>query len=313
MKSAAKIIFSFGIIFLLLKNVDTESIYSIFVHSDKTMISIALGFYLLASIFEVIRLHSLVPKLLSFFSTIKIVYISLLFNNLLPLSIGGYAYKVYILKKIVDTKTSIAIVIFEKVFGIATITLCFIIYLFLKPVFLTTIQESISAHVNTKRAMIFSVLFFTTFLISIGLLSNIKHRRFLNRLLKSTHEVLLVFKSYCKLHFLRQFVLAFAYHSCRLFAIFYLVKSFSANTDWINIIPVISLLAFTSLIPLTIGGLGLREGTFVGGLMLIGIDYDVAMSVAAVNLCVIYFKSCIGMIIFLLSKKGKILQTSTFE
>ena len=85
----------------------------------------------------------------------------------------------------------------------------------------------------------------------------------------------------------------------RLFAFYFLLYGFGGDISWFNIVPILALIAISSMLPISFGGLGIREGVMVSTLLVVGIDYDVAISVAAANLLVLWSKSAVGLCIFI--------------
>jgi uncharacterized protein (TIRG00374 family) len=96
-----------------------------------------------------------------------------------------------------------------------------------------------------------------------------------------------------------QLVLTFGFHALRITAIYFLVLCVGGVIAWHQIIFIVSVVAFVSLLPVSIGGLGLREGALAGGLVFMGVDPNAAIAVALFNLLVVWLKAAIGGVLLL--------------
>ena len=72
---------------------------------------------------------------------------------------------------------------------------------------------------------------------------------------------------------------------------------------WHNLIFVYSITTLGAALPLSIGGLGIREGILSVMLILLGLDNNIAVSVALLNLMFLWLIAFTGGMLFLFSKK----------
>ena len=305
MKVFIKLLISLGLVFLLVRTIDFETLLPVFSDANVKLLSLVACAYVSASVFEILKLYVLVVKRISFLKTIKLVYIGLFFNNLLPTNIGGDSYKIFLLQKGMGLNKSLAIVLFDRVFGITTLLFWFAVYLLFQPHFLTLVHEKISFP-NHLNIMVVCVAVLVVSIAVLLIVSNKFKTVFYNKIYKHIAEILSVYRTFSRTKLFVQFALASAYHLSRLFAFTLLVLAFHGSIVWYNIIPVLSLVAIVSILPISFGGLGLREGTIVVALVIVGVDYEVAISVAAVNLFVLWFKSAIGLAIFTTTRHSKL-------
>ena len=305
MKLAAKIVVSLTLIFLLVRNMNLDGVASTINDADVSLLFAALCFYLCATIFELLKLYSLLFPTIRFVQIFKMVYVGLYFNNLLPTNVGGDAYKVFALQKAIPFDRALALTLFDRLFGLMTLVFWFIVYLVVFPNFINLTQENISIAPNTKTALL--AVGFIVALIGCTLVLVPKTRQVIVfRFAKKIAVLLLVFKTLSRTRYALQFLLSTCYHLSRLFAFYFLIYSFGGNINWFDIVPVLALIAISSMLPISFGGLGIREGVMVSTLLVVGVDYDVAISVAAANLLVLWSKSAVGLCVFITcgTKKG---------
>lgn len=97
LKLSLKIIISLGLVIYLVLNYDFNESWKVILDSDVRYFFLSIFFIILNYIFSAIRWKYLIlgQKNISLFYLIKLYFIGSFFNNFLPTSIGGDAYKIY--------------------------------------------------------------------------------------------------------------------------------------------------------------------------------------------------------------------------
>jgi hypothetical protein len=89
-------------------------------------------------------------------------------------------------------------------------------------------------------------------------------------------------------------VLSILYHGVRVVGVYWIVVSLGAYAAWTQVLVVTAGVAIASVVPLTLGGIGLMEGAFALLLSIFGVPFATALSVGLIYRGVIWAKSLTG-------------------
>lgn len=276
MKTFLKIAISAALLIFVLLNTDLKKLLLIFKEVKLYWLFLAFIFFNLSKIVSSIRLNYYFKDIginLSFKENLILYYIGMFYNLFLPGGIGGDGYKIYLLRK----KFQIPLMplvnanLLDRISGlIALLFLGSILFLFSS---FSKIYPSFNILAILAVILIYPIFIYL-------------HKKFYK-------NFLIYLKETTSLGLIVQIL--------QLISAYFIILSLS---DIHFIIDFLTLFLFSSVIavlPLTIGGVGAREFTFLYGLRLIGHDPSLGVVFSFSFFLITLFSSAIG--IFFIHKK----------
>ncbi|MFV9894838.1 MAG: YbhN family protein [Rickettsiales endosymbiont of Dermacentor nuttalli] len=203
---------------------------------------------------------------------IALSFIGILYNNILPGGIGGDAYKIYKISKLyqVSKLTLLRIMLSDRANGLLALVLMTMVLIFCN---------------NYIKSFVYSYIFGILFImvtIAVYILVEIK-------ILK---EKLITSLSAFKYSIIVQFL-------CLMTAVC-ILKSFQFthynDLQMVNYLIIFMISSIVAVIPISLGGAGLRELTFVYGSQYLGLEVDLGVIFAFMYFCINLLLSTIGII-----------------
>lgn len=237
----------------------------------------------------------------SFALIFKYTIISPIFDLVLPTLQGEDFYRYYSLKK--NSQISSSQPFFLSVFFNRLIGLFFILLL---------LPLSINFYFhNTIVLCVYIVFVLLLLLIYNNLFVNYFKNKFSYNVINRIESVKLIIKNNCyKLYLLFAFV--FVSQFIYAFVIYFLVLSISTVSWKINIIYItIPVIYFAAFFPVSIGGLGIKEGIIYWAMLNYGYNSHIASSVSVLHILLILIFIFIGLIVYVIDSifhKKSILQ-----
>lgn len=194
---------------------------------------------------------------------LKLYWLGMFYNLFLPGSISGDAYKVILLKKKQDAsykKTSSAVLLdrFSGLLGLGFILAGFSIPVLKKPLYIFLIIAA--------ALIAFAVLYFII-------------RRWLKEFLVS---------------FMPTFLLGIIVQGLQVFSIYFILRSVGMIEHLTEYIFVFLISSVVSVLPLTIGGLGIREVVFLEGSKFFGLSRELSVGVSLLFYLLTLLSSAFG-------------------
>jgi hypothetical protein len=280
-----KILFSAAAIYILLHKVDLTKLLLLF-HSAQwewiVAAFIALNLAQLASALRM-RLYFQAAKMpFSMRYSIILYYIGMLFNHVLPGGVGGDGYKAYVLKRDHKFKltTSIRLLLTGRANGL---------------LFLVLIGLGFGMFSQQVQTLI---PYATLLLCLMAVATIIAYSQLSRLLLKEPYDMQAAAAPYS---FAVQ-VLVAACAAC-------LFQSLNTSYPWHqgghapDYLMLFMVSSFVSVLPISLGGIGLRELTFFYGTQLLGLNSEAGVAVALLYFTINICASLLGLIYFLLHKK----------
>lgn len=281
---AVKVIVTVVLLALLASQIEFQEIKSIFRGLDVSFFGLAIVVHASAFvIFSVrwwwlLRAHEHQCKFSKIFGS---YYLGLFFNNLLPTGVGGDVVRILRLRKMgINTKSLISSTVVDRIVGLTTIIAMGSVAVLTLP----EVQRLINPVIGFLIVMLPVVAIFYLFISPKGPLLV---KRMLNKhkdpgLLRSileTLEVLFEFRnvrekvlaSFC-LSLLAQHLVIITY-----ICIGYSLGMTLSAAIFFSIVPIVFV---TTSLPISIGGLGIREATLVTLLTLFAVDKQVAIALS---------------------------------
>jgi len=298
-----KIIGTITIFWFLFNSIDLSAVLDSLKNVQKTYI-FAVFCILLAQVlvanFRWKIVLSQINIFASFKEVLKILWIGLFFNQVLPSTIGGDAFRGYYLYKkdntIVDAVMSVML---DRMIGLISLVLIVIATLF----FVLDIVNEPIARLGILTISIGATLTLF-FVLSLDFLTqnflHIKLFKGLYSLAIQGRKLVLTISPGIKL-----VATGILIHSLTL--IVYMLLSIGMNLDvnlfeFVIILPILNLLM---IVPISLAGWGLREGVMVIGLGYIGVSPENAFALSILYGILLFLTSLPGLLIWLLSGKPR--------
>ena len=285
----AKIFITLGLVSLVYSQIDLRNVISKFISVDTTLLIYAfichiIAYGLLAT--RYVYLLQLLTTLSDYLSIFKWYYFGLFCNNYLPTSIGGDVVRIYVLRKHNLSLENLIVSSFaDRLLGFSSIILMGFVAIFFNPLLLTINSEYL---VMLALAML---AFLVVGLVSLKMLLNYRKSEhgLVYKFVQKIGAITRIFKTYR--HKRSEILIAFfiSFIAQLLILLCYSLLGFGLDLkvgffSYFAIIPVVFL---TSAIPITVGGLGIREGTLISLLSLYSVSYDDAAALSLLYLMII--------------------------
>jgi len=236
----------------------------------------------------------------SFTNLFFINFIGAFWGLFLPSSLGTDVVRGYYLVKSNSEKSvSISSVFVDRILGIFSLMLLGIIAVFL--------AGDLVSKINIKFYVLFTFIavvivfyFFqkekTAYLIN-KLISKLKLKK-ISEVITNLHLSVLEYKKYPKTLIL-SFIISVAVQITRVLTYYFIALSFNIHIPIFYFLLFIPIIMLVIMIPISIGGLGVREGTFIAFFALVGITMNDSVVVAFTNSFINTLISALGGLIFL--------------
>ncbi|MFB4165994.1 lysylphosphatidylglycerol synthase transmembrane domain-containing protein [Alteribacillus sp. JSM 102045] len=227
---------------------------------------------------------------LHFFTCLKWYYIGFFFNNFLPGSIGGDGVRMYLAGKQIGAANSIASVTTERVFaGIALFIIMTIGLL----------------SMNQTGTFLFEVIFlFSLCVLTYSLLFNEQISSYLKRKLgKNAAAFYNVIHTHKKGKlFLELICFSLAFQVCFVWITDLLYRSMGVTIPFWSQLAFVSLISVLTMIPISINGLGIREGSYAYLFTLVGVGESVSVAVSLLFFGMVLAVTSVGGIFYLFER-----------
>ncbi len=236
---------------------------------------------------------------------IKILYISILFNNFLPGSSGGDAYKIAYLyrgHKKKDLGKAFTLIMVERIVGLLVIIIAAFLYtLFIGDKILELFQVK---SIDYGSLSTLAILFVAFFCIALLVLSRMKTLKNKIRVFISQCKDTLV--SFSKNLIINVVIVSILAQISRMLGFWLLLCAVNiCDFHFLDLILVIAIVSIASLIPISIGGLGIREGVMAATLIALGVPNYAAITSSILGRLTIWLQALIGGVVFLMKKEDE--------
>lgn len=249
-----KVLISVALIYFIFTKLNLKEVLGVLKSADPLYLFFAFILVIGSKISASFRLNLYFHQLKVYLtqkSNMKLYVLGMFYNLFLPGGIGGDAYKGFIIKKkfAVDTKKIIAVLVLDRLSGLLLISLytCMLALI---------IQNSPVDN--------FKIWFAAA--IPLGML----FYWFLNT----------KFFSYVLPVMWKAIAYSALVQLLQLISIFFILKSLDISTNIIAYLFIFMISSIVSVIPLTIGGIGSREVTFLYGAALLGLNTNISVGVS---------------------------------
>ncbi|WP_318311424.1 lysylphosphatidylglycerol synthase transmembrane domain-containing protein [Flagellimonas crocea] len=268
--TALKIIVSAVLIYFIFTKIELKDVLQTLKKSDPLYIFLAILFFVLSKILSAFRtnlfFHQIGAKLTQW-SNLKLSLLGMFYNLFLPGGVGGDAYKGYLIQKEYQpgTKKVVSSILLDRLNGM--------LLLFVYACLLALLSENEffqSFYLLIVAAIPLSVVVFW--------------------LVNKT------FFSYTLTIFWKAVGFSALVQLSQLVSILFILKSLSISLDVVEYLFVFLISSIVSVIPLTIGGIGSREVTFLYGAKWLGLDESTSIGISFTFFLITALTSLFGVI-----------------
>ncbi len=269
LKTPLKIALSLLLLLFVLRQIDTQKLLGILQKSDTLWLFWGFVFFNISKIVGSVRLNYYFRALgimLSQTSALVLYYVGMFYNLFLPGGIGGDGYKIYLLHKLykTDIKALIQATLLDRISGLVAL------------VFLASLLFAISSFAQIWPLLFYAALITAaiTFPLYIAL-----YKRFFPlfvAILKSTT------------------FLGFVVQILQLICAYFLIVALPYQVHTIDFLTLFLISSVVAVLPLTIGGVGAREFTFLYGLKLLESEPSLGVAFSFLFFLVTLLSSALG-------------------
>lgn len=268
--TALKIIISVVLLYFVFTKISFDEVLLTLKRTEPLYLLIAVVFFILSKVISSLRINLYFHQLqvyLTQLSNLKLYLLGMFYNLFLPGGIGGDAYKGYIIKKQfpVDTKKIVSVIVLDRLSGLHLL----FIYACVLLVFLN-IQTINGIEIYAVLAILLSVVTFWYL-----------NKRFFNYVLPI---------------FWQSFGYSALVQLFQLLSAFYILKALSIELNTVSYLFIFLVSSIVSVLPLTIGGIGSREVTFLYGATILNLDENTSIGVSMVFFLITAAVSLVGIV-----------------
>jgi uncharacterized membrane protein YbhN (UPF0104 family) len=266
--TALKVIISAVLLYFIFTKINFEDVLEVLQKSNPVYLVVALLLFIISKVLAAFRLNLYFHKLnvrLSQKSNLKLYLLGMFYNLFLPGGIGGDAYKGYIIKKNfeVETKKVVSVLVLDRLSGL----LLLFIYACILGIFLG--NEILSGY---------------EFILAIVSITAIVIFWFLNK----------KFFGYALPVFWKSFAYSALVQLAQLGSVFFILKALVIQIQTIAYLFIFLISSIVSVLPLTIGGIGSREITFLYGAKFLGLNESTSVGISMVFFLITALVSLFG-------------------
>ena len=254
--TALKISISVVLLYFIFTKIDFEDVLGVLKRTNPVYLLITLLLFIISKVLAAFRLNLYFHQLkvaLTQKSNLKLYLLGMFYNLFLPGGIGGDAYKGYIINKNfeVDTKKVISVLILDRLSGLL---LLFIYACVLAMLLKMDLFEGFE------------------FVFSLAVVVSIAIFWFLNK----------KFFAYVLPIFWKSFAYSALVQLAQLGSVVFILKALSIQIQTIAYLFIFLISSIVSVLPITIGGVGSREVTFLYGAKLLGLSENTSVGISMV-------------------------------
>lgn len=266
--TALKVIISAVLLYFIFTKINFEDVLVVLQKSNPVYLVLTLILFVISKVLAAFRLNLYFHKLnvrLSQKSNLKLYLLGMFYNLFLPGGIGGDAYKGYLIKKNfeVETKKVVSVLVLDRLSGL----LLLFIYACILGIFLG--NEILAGY---------------EFILIILSITAIVVFWFLNK--KFFEYVLPVFW--------KSFAYSALVQLSQLGSVFFILKALAIQIQTIAYLFIFLISSIVSVLPLTIGGIGSREITFLYGAKFLVLNESTSVGISMVFFLITALVSLFG-------------------
>lgn len=294
---------AFGLILLgiVVLQLDPDELAPLIKRGDPWWLACSVASFAAAlCVFQALRLHVLIAHYTASLRTsIRLFFIGAFFNNLLPSNVGGDAMRLYYLSKQrgVGWAGPMSLLLLHRVSGLFAMLLGFAVYLALEGSRFFALATNAGVRINAPTPWMvlvsLTLLFVFVLLVYATRRTKLGHKVY-ERISATLSQARAAIGELSTASMLHLAWLTIFFHGARMLGFYFAVGYLGQSIALWDLIPVLTLTAIMALLPITVGGLGLVEGSVGVGLQMFGVSASASIAAALINRAVMVFTALIG-------------------
>jgi len=296
-KKIARLSFSFILLGYLLSKINLSHTFSNIFSLPLSVVAASILLYLLSVWISAVKWRFLLPRY-TVSKLVKVCMIGIYYNLILPGQLVGEGVKGYYLIKKGDARQVIASIVVDKITGLIGLLIVALGGTFFSKQLVVQDIAYVLAVFTVFFIIISSALRIQKFfLIILDLLSNFENR--LPRLKGfSSHltQILYDYRAYLKepVILIKAVIFGILFQLSGVIIIMLMARGIQIRTPFADLCWIYGIVSIAILLPLTIGGIGVREGTFIGILGQLGVASEKALALSLMIFGIQIFGALIG-------------------
>jgi glycosyltransferase 2 family protein len=311
-KNLLQVAFGLGLLAWTVSGIHLGELMALARAGEPKNLALGIGTLLVAMLyFQWSRLHLLIKGYTDGIATsLKIFYVGALFNNFLPSNIGGDAIRLMYLKSLRKDSwgAPFALLLLYRVSGFTLLVAGGLIYIAFDHARLLQLLEAqhVFVSLGARTWLIAGALALVGLAVGIFLLRRLsdKVRTRILGFLRNCQGALAQLSRADVVQLVLQTAL---FHGFRLLSFYYLILYLGQYVSLWDLVFVISSTAIAAVLPVTVAGLGVMEGSITLLLAMYGVAPSAAVAIALVNRAVMLFLAAIGGIVYL-THRGEVIR-----
>ncbi|MFO7830147.1 MAG: lysylphosphatidylglycerol synthase transmembrane domain-containing protein [Bacteroidales bacterium] len=268
LKAAAKFIISGIALYLVFSKISFNEIFRLIGNAHYKFLLIAILLFLFSKIIAALRLNQFFNHtniIINEYTNLKLYWLGMFYNLFLPGGISGDGYKIYLINKQLKTgiKPVFRAILIDRLVGLlALAVLASIIF---------SVAEQIIPY--QKLSLLLSII------LIVGFWGFLK----------------LFFKKYLEIY-LMVFIYSLTVQLLQLICAFFILKALNYNDHLLTYLFLFLISSIISILPVTIGGIGAREITFLTGAQYLSLSPDISIALSLSFYLITVVVSAVGLI-----------------
>ncbi|MFH0945091.1 MAG: lysylphosphatidylglycerol synthase transmembrane domain-containing protein [Planctomycetota bacterium] len=294
-----------GILLLgwLLAKTDLKQFGAALLAADHRFTAAGFGCFLVLALAETLRLQIVLSNYrISLPGAAHLHFVGMFFSNFIPSSLGAEVYRVHLLRKLSGSLAGpIALLLVLRLSGLGLLSLSSCAYL---PFAYGRIESSVSNLLQATelhQVPLLAMAAIALVLLACVLLFKAPRRLVGRQIPALKAAVRSVFELGAGPHLLLV-ALGLLVISCRVASLWCFAQGVGEDLRFLDLLLVVTLVQLVSLVPISLGALGVREGSMVVGLSALGASLAHGMGVAILSRCALWAFSLAGGVFLLLGR-----------
>lgn len=291
----------------LLASVDYGELADSASQGDPALLALGLLMLLLSQpVFQAWRLHVLIEGYTqTWATTARIFFVGSFFNNILPSNVGGDAVRLMYLQRMRGGNwgAPLALLMLHRLSGIGVILLIAVVYLLFAGRHAIDVLSDLGVRGPSLGMLVAAVGLVAAAAVALLFIPGPVRAKVLGRARKLAADFVTGWREVTGAAMTWLIVLTAAYHATRLFGFLYIIQYMGQDVGLGELVMVMTVTAVLALVPVTVGALGVMEGSITLMLGAYGVSHPAAVAVALANRMVLLLSALIGGLVYVTEKK----------
>jgi glycosyltransferase 2 family protein len=287
----------------LLAGVDFKELTDIARQGDPGLLALGLSMMVLSlPVFQAWRLHVLIDTYTqTWATTMRVFFVGAFFNNVLPSNVGGDAVRLVYLQRMRGGNwgAPLALLMLHRLSGIGVILAIAVAYLAFAGDRTIEALGGISVDSHALWIVIWAVAIAGLLGVAALFLPGALRAKVVGRAQKFLGDFITGWREVSRPAMIWLLVLTVGFHATRLLGFLYVVRYMGQDVGIGELIIVMAVTAVLALVPVTVGALGVMEGSITLMLGAYGVSHPAAVAVALANRMVLLLSALVGGFVYI--------------